>query len=128
MLKIEPERPGLLISNWFGLYRRSIGLTDKYPDFHCFRHLVRTKMSRSKIPEKVQDSITGHETQGSIGTKIYQSVSLEERVEAMESITYPELQLPRVFSAPKMEKAKRGGWRGTRKAANLPQKFERPPL
>lgn len=128
MLKIEPERPGLLISNWFGLYRRSIGLTDKYPDFHCFRHLVRTKMSRSKIPEKVQDSITGHETQGSIGTKIYQSVSLEDRVEAMESITYPELQLPRVFSAPKLEKAKRGGWRGTRKAANLPQKFERPPL
>lgn len=82
-------------------------------------------MSRSKIPEKVQDSITGHETQGSIGTKIYQSVSLEERVEAMESITYPELQLPRVFSAPKLEKAKRGGWKGTRKAANLPQKFER---
>lgn len=125
MLKIEQERPGLLISNWFGQYRRSIGLTDKYPDFHCFRHLVRTKMSRSKIPEKVQDSITGHETQGSIDTKIYQSVSLEERVEAMESITYPELQLQRVFSAPKLEKAKRGGWKGTRKAANLQQKFER---
>lgn len=122
MLKVDAERPGLQISNWFGEYRRSIGLTEKYPDFHCFRHLVRTKMSRAKIPEKVQDSITGHETQGSIGTKIYQSISFEERIEAIESITYPQLNLPRVFTAPKLEKAKRGGWRGAKKAPNISNK------
>lgn len=122
MLKVDTERPGLMISNWFGEYRRAIGLTEKYPDFHCFRHLVRTKMSRAKIPEKVQDSITGHETQGSIGTKVYQSVSLEERIEATESISYPALQLPRVFTAPKLEKAKRGGWRSTRSTPSFPHK------
>ena len=122
MLKVDAERPGLQISNWFGEYRRSIGLTEKYPDFHCFRHLVRTKMSRAKIPEKVQDSITGHETQGSIGTKIYQSISFEERIEAIESITYTQSNLPRVFTAPKLEKAKRGGWRGAKKAPNISNK------
>lgn len=110
-LKADADRPGLIISNWFGQYRRSIGLTEKYPDFHSFRHLVRTRMSRAKIPDKVQDTITGHETQGSIGTKVYQSISLEDRIEAVEALSYPLLNLPTVYTAPHLEKAQRGGWK-----------------
>lgn len=111
MLKADADRPGLILSNWFGQYRRSIGLTEKYPDFHSFRHLVRTRMSRAKIPDKVQDTITGHETQGSIGTKVYQSVSLEDRIEAIESLSYPFLHLPKTYTAPCLEKAQREGWK-----------------
>ena len=49
ILREDTERPGLNLSNWFGDYRRSIGLTERYPDFHSFRHLARTRMARSKI-------------------------------------------------------------------------------
>lgn len=103
MLKADADRPGLILSNWFGQYRRNIGLTGKYPDFHSFRHLVRTRMSRAKIPDKVQDTITGHETQGSIGTKVYQSVSLEDRIEAVEAISYPLLNLSKVYTTPHLK-------------------------
>jgi integrase len=111
MLSIAPERPGLYLSNWFGEYRRGVGLTEKYPDFHSFRHSVRTRMSRAKILEKVQDAITGHETQGSVGTKVYQSVGLEERLEAIQALAYPSLSLPKVYTAPRMETAERGGFK-----------------
>lgn len=112
ILRVDPERPGLTLSNWFGEYRRSIGLTEKYPDFHSFRHSVRTRLSRAKIPEKVQDAITGHETQGSIGTKVYQDVNIQDRLEAIQALSYPALSLPKVYTAPRMETAKRGGFRG----------------
>ncbi|MEG0936484.1 MAG: tyrosine-type recombinase/integrase [Comamonas sp.] len=111
ILRVDPERPGLTLSNWFGEYRRSVGLTERYPDFHSFRHSVRTRMSRAKIPEKVQDAITGHETLGSIGTKVYQDVSLEDRREAIQAISYPALSLPKVYTEPRMETAQRGGFR-----------------
>lgn len=130
-LKADADRPGLILSNWFGQYRRSIGLTEKYPDFHSFRHLVRTRMSRAKIPDKVQDTITGHETQGSIGTKVYQSVSLEDRIEAVEALSYPLLNLPTVYTAPHLEKAQRGGRKARVEAkrklqggADVPHKVE----
>lgn len=110
-LRIDPERPGVAISNWFGEYRRSVGLAEKYPDFHSFRHSVRTRLARAKIPEKVQDSITGHETQGSIGTKVYQDVSIQDRLEAIQALSYPAISLPRAYIAPRMETAKRGGFR-----------------
>lgn len=108
VLRVNPERPGLVISNWFGKYRRGIGLTDLYPDFHFFRHLVRTRMSKGKVLEKVQDAVTGHETQGSIGTKIYQGIDLDDRLAAIQTLSYPFLSLPRTYTLPKMETAQRG--------------------
>ena len=107
ILREDTERPGLNLSNWFGDYRRSIGLTERYPDFHSFRHLARTRMARAKISEKAMDSITGHETQGSIGKTVYQNVDMTDRIEAIEAIAHP-IALPRVYTIPKMETAKRG--------------------
>ncbi|QMV73652.1 tyrosine-type recombinase/integrase [Comamonas piscis] len=112
ILTLPPERPGLNISNWFGQYRRDSGLTEAYPDFHSFRHLVRTRMSKAKIPEKVQDAITGHETQGSIGTRVYQGIDLEDRLEAILSLSYSSISLPRVYTSPRLEKASRGRQKG----------------
>lgn len=110
ILRKDTERPGLNLSNWFGEFRRSIGLTERYPDFHSFRHLARTRMARAKISEKVMDAITGHETQGSIGKTVYQNVNMADRIEAIETIAHP-IALPRVYTTPKMETAKRGGRR-----------------
>lgn len=113
ILRVSPERPGLTSTNWFGKYRRSIGLTEAYPDFHSFRHLVRTRMSKGKIPEKVQDAITGHETQGSTGTKVYQGIDLEDRIEAIQSLTYASINLPKVYTQPRMEEAVKRKQKGT---------------
>ena len=56
------------------------------------------------------DSITGHETQGSIGKTVYQNVNMTDRIEAIQAIVHP-ITLPRVYTTPKMEAAKRGGRR-----------------
>jgi integrase len=111
ILTVNSDRPGLSISNWFGRYRRSAGLTEAYPDFHSFRHLVRTHMSKAKIPDKVQDAITGHETQGSTGTRVYQGVDLEDRLEAIRSLSYKSINLPKVYTSPRMEKTPRRPFR-----------------
>lgn len=121
ILGMHPDRPGLIISSWFGQYRKSTGLTEAYPDFHSFRHLVRTRMSRAKIPEKVQDAITGHETQGSTGTRVYQGIDLEDRLEAIQSLSYDSVSLPRAYTSPRMEKASRGRQKGHKvKTASAP--------
>ena len=98
-LKLNANKPGAGISAWFGMFRKSIGLTEKNPDFHCFRHSVRTQMSRAGIDPKVQDHITGHSTGGSVGVTVYQNVNQADLVNAIASITYKGLNLRRAYSA-----------------------------
>jgi integrase len=96
-LKLRKGRPGGFISDWFGEYRKASGLTEQYPDFHCFRHTVRTLMSRAGVDHKVQDCITGHETGGSTGTKVYQHTDEQELFHAVCCLAYPGLVLPKVY-------------------------------
>jgi integrase len=42
-LNKRKDKPGGYFSNWFSEFRNSIGLTG-YPDFHCFRHTVRSQL------------------------------------------------------------------------------------
>lgn len=99
-LKFRDGKPGGYISAWFGTFKRAIGLHEQYPDFHCFRHTVRTVMSQAGIDHKVQDQVTGHTPQGSVGTRVYQHISDGEMVKAIAALQYPELNLPRVFWLP----------------------------
>ena len=96
-LKLNANKPGAGISAWFGTFRRSIGLSDKNPDFHCFRHSVRTQMSRAGVDPKVQDHITGHSTSGSIGVTVYQNVDETDLVQAIASLNYPGMSLRRSY-------------------------------
>ena len=98
-LRLRDARPGGYLSAWFGQFRRAAGLTGKYPDFHCFRHTVRTLMARGGVSHEVQDLITGHEVQGSTGTRIYRHVDEADLTEAILCVRYPGLQLPRVYRA-----------------------------
>ncbi|MDH1676404.1 site-specific integrase, partial [Comamonas aquatica] len=59
------------ISPWFSKYRRGVGLDAKWLDFHSFRHTVRTRLAKAQVQEKLMDAITGHETGGSTGRKVY---------------------------------------------------------
>lgn len=99
-LKFRNGKPGGYISEWFGIFRKAVGLTAQYPDFHCFRHTVRTVMSQTGIDHKVQDQVTGHTSQGSVGTRVYQHISDGEMAKAIAALHYPGLNLPRVFWSP----------------------------
>lgn len=95
-LKQRKNKPGGYFSNWFGEYRESIGLKG-YPDFHCFRHTVRSRLVESEIPEHIIDSILGHEIKGSTGTKVYTHRTIKTLKNAIETLNYrisgPQLPL-----------------------------------
>ena len=94
-LPMRTNKAGGYFSNWFGEYRAKIGLIG-YPDFHCFRHTVRTKLLEADIKEQLIDMIVGHEIQGSSGAKIYSHRRLATIRAAIEKLTYvsPEELLP----------------------------------
>lgn len=94
-LPLRKGKPGGYFSQWFGVLRRSAGLGE-YPDFHCFRHSVRTKLAEARFPESVKDRITGHGVKGSVGTQTYEHT--EHLIwEAIQAIQYPELKLKRIY-------------------------------
>jgi len=79
---------------WFKRYRESLGMVGAGgASFHYFRHTVRPLMRRAGFSEATQDKVTGHKTQGSIGTTVYDHWSLNELRGAVESIKFPHLFL-----------------------------------
>lgn len=98
-MSIREGKPSDYFGRWFLSFRRSVGLTEKYPDFHCFRHTVRPQMRRARISESTMDKITGHETPGSVGTVVYDHWQLEELQQAIETLKYPTVNLQRVFKS-----------------------------
>lgn len=91
-LRMRKNKPGGYFSNWFGEFRRSIGLTSS-PDFHAFRHQMRTKLAQRDISEHIIDGLMGHEIKGSTGAKVYSHRTLNELRIAVEKIAYPEIYL-----------------------------------
>ena len=96
-LKQRKDKPGGYFSNWFGEYRASIGLFG-YPDFHCFRHTVRSQFGEAEVPEHVIDSILGHEIKGSTGTKIYTHRTLKTLKNAIETLKYQQATITPLHS------------------------------
>lgn len=86
-LPIRANKAGGYFSNWFGEYRAKIGLVG-YPDFHCFRHTVRTKLLEADVNENLIDMILGHEIRGSTGAKIYSHRTIKTLKDAIEKLTY----------------------------------------
>jgi integrase len=84
-------KPGGYFSHWFSEYRNSLGF-DKAPDFHCFRHTVRTQMAEAGIPEAVIDTLVGHEISGSVGAKVYTHRTSKTLSEAIEVLNNPALK------------------------------------
>lgn len=95
-LTMRKDKPGGYFSNWFGGYRKSIGLS-QYPDFHCFRHTVRSQLAMADISEAIIDSILGHQIKGSTGAKVYSHRTVEMLANAMEILSYSELSLQRIY-------------------------------
>jgi integrase len=93
-LRKREGKPGAYFSSWFSEARKLTPIS--VPDFHSLRHTVRTKMTEAGISEAIQDRITGHEVRGSTGTRVY-AHPVNILRQAIESITYPGLALPKVY-------------------------------
>ena len=71
--RIKPDNLGRWsgrFSNWFGEYRRKLGMTERWSDFHALRGTFKTAARGVKIDTKVHDAITGHDP-GTVGDKFY---------------------------------------------------------
>lgn len=69
LLPTRNNRSGGYFSQWFGTVRKTLGF-GKAPDFHCFRHTVRTQLVEAGVNEAVIDTLLGHESKGSTGAKV----------------------------------------------------------
>jgi integrase len=95
-LSVRATKPGDYFGRWFGEARKKLGF-GRYPDFHCLRHTVRSRLAESEIAEPVIDSLLGHEVKGSTGTKIYTHRSLRVLQQAVETVHYPSLKITKIF-------------------------------
>ena len=86
-----------IASAWFSKYRKSIGLDGRWLDFHSLRHTVRTRLAKAQVQEHLMDAITGHETGGSTGRKVYTHPEMEDLHQAVEQLSYESVDLPRVY-------------------------------
>ena len=96
-LALREGRPSHTFSKWFNEKPRMAISGVPIPDFHSLRHTVRTAMTAAKVTEQDQDRITGHELQGSTGTKVYSHVDLAQLREVVETIRYQGFNLSRSY-------------------------------
>jgi integrase len=89
-LPIRKGRTGGYFSQWFGTFRKALGF-GPHPDFHCFRHTVRTMLAEAEIQESTIDLLLGHEVTGSTGTRVYTHRSNGSLQKAIEKLRYPAL-------------------------------------
>jgi integrase len=80
------------ISNWFGEYRRKLGLGQRWCDFHSFRHTWKTAAKGVKLDELTHDEITGHEN-GSVG-RGYGRTPVAQLKEAIDKIDF-DITIPK---------------------------------
>nr|WP_186329596.1 site-specific integrase [Variovorax boronicumulans] len=97
--RTESRSRGDNFSQWFGQYRRSLGVTERFPDFHSFRHNARQAMRDAGIDARLADAVTGHAPAGSTGDVVYaRSVAPSSKRSAVAAISYPTIMLPRVYA------------------------------
>lgn len=90
-LRLRHDKPGGYFSEWFGQFK-----PEGLPDFHSFRHTLRSALADAEVPESIMDRITGHSLRGSTGTRVYEHTRPQHLQRAIERVTYP-LSLPRVY-------------------------------
>jgi integrase len=93
--RVRPDSRGRWsgrVSNWFGEYRRKLGIGERWCDFHAFRHTWKTAARGAKIDDHKHDAITGHEN-GSVG-RTYGSIPIADLKEAVDRIDF-DITIPR---------------------------------
>ncbi len=98
-LRLAPTKPSNYFSAWFKTIRAVEG-GKELPDFHSFRHTVRSKLASAGVSEPMIDVLIGHEVTGSEGSKVYTERTPEDFRRAIERINYPGLSLAKAYSSP----------------------------
>jgi integrase len=109
-------------SNWFGQYKRRLGIKNKASVFHSFRHGFKDAARAARVSEDLHDALTGHAGSSvgrTYGAKdMVRRFGLETLADAVNKIKYPGLDLSNVlWSIPATEAPAAGGamWRAKRK-------------
>jgi integrase len=87
--RVKPDSRGRWsgrFSNWFGEYRRKLGITERWTDFHALRGTWKTAARGVKIDPRVHDAITGHS--GSVADKHYGSYPDSVLKEAIDKVDF----------------------------------------
>jgi integrase len=85
-------------SKWFGRYRRSIGLDQRWTDFHSFRHTWKTAARGASIPEDFHDEISGHDS-ASVG-RSYGRIPVKQLKKALDRVRF-DVAIPKWSSTPR---------------------------
>jgi integrase len=89
---------GAGFSQWFGRYKRSLGIENESSVFHSFRHGFKDALRAAGVNEDVNDALTGH----SGGNSVARSYGWKDMVRrfgfpilysAVEKARYPGLDL-----------------------------------
>ena len=79
-------------SQWWRTYRHSVGVTERWRDFHALRHTFKRQCRECGIPKEIHDAITGHES-GDVGDAYGGQHPLKPLADAMRTLRYPGLDL-----------------------------------
>ncbi len=82
---------------WRGHYRRSVGVGDRWLDFHAFRHTFKRQCRECGIPKDIHDAITGHPS-GDVADTYGGAYPLRPLADAMQRLRYDGLNLSGVDS------------------------------
>ena len=96
---IKPDTRGRwsgYYSKWFGRYRRSIGLDERWTDFHSFRHTWKTAARGTGMPEDYHDEISGHDSV-SVG-RSYGRIPVPTLKKALDRVRF-DVSIPKWRSA-----------------------------
>jgi integrase len=85
-------------TKWFGRYIRKQGIKDTRKVFHSFRHNFKDALRAARVPEDLNDALTGHSTRGSVGRSygardIVVRYGMPTLIDAVSRITYTGLDL-----------------------------------
>jgi integrase len=99
-IKSMPSRaPSLYVSDWFRTHCRTLGIYQRYRDFHALRTTVGTALRAVDPPhgEALITAVMGHEA-GNVGAANYHQPAPKTLQRVIESLDFPAvLALPRVF-------------------------------
>jgi len=82
-------------SKWWGRYRKELGVTERWKDFHAFRHTFKRQCRECGIAKDIHDALTGHES-GDVGDAYGGAYPLKALAGAMSKLEYPGLDLRQV--------------------------------
>jgi integrase len=121
--EVAPDRKGgaSAWTKWFGRYIRAHDIKDKNNVFHSLRHNFKDALRAAKVPEDLNNALTGHSTRGSVGRSygardIVMRYGMPTLIDAVSRITYAGFTL----KGPKRSTGARRGSRGERRGSRRP--------